>query len=323
MAPTLQLAVLLDRDTIDAGGDVDFTALEAIFAQFRSHPYTTAESVLERIAGAEVIISNKVMLDENALRSVPELKLVCVAATGTNNVDLKAAAKLKIPVCNVRRYATPAVTQHAMALILALSTRLIDYHEAVRAGRWQQARQFCLLDYPIRELAGKHLGIVGFGELGQGVAHLAEAFGMEVRIAERPGGPSQKGRVPLHALLPQVDVLSLHCPLTPDTRNLIGARELGLMKRSAILINTARGGIVDEQALADALRAGQLGGAGIDVLTEEPPVHGNPLLEPDIPNLIVTPHSAWGTRETRQRLVDELVLNIRAFLEGRPRNLVE
>lgn len=323
MAATLKLAVLLDRDTIDAGGDIDFSALESMFGLFRSHPHTSPGQVIDRIRGADVVISNKVMLKEGALRSVPELKLIGIAATGTNNVDLAAAKRLGVPVCNVRGYATPAVTQHAMALILALSTRLIDYHQAVREGRWQQARQFCLLDYPIRELAGKTLGIVGFGELGRGVARLAEPFGMKILIAQRPGGPAQAGRVPLEELLPQVDVLSLHCPLTPETRNLIGARELGLMKRDAILINTARGGIVDEQALADALRAGRLGGAGFDVLTEEPPVRGNVLLDPDLPNLIVTPHSAWASRETRQRLVDELVRNVQAYLDGRPRNVVE
>lgn len=318
----LQLGVLLDRDTIDAGGDIDFAVLESIFSQWQAYDYTLSDDVVERIDGANVIISNKVMLDEKALRSVADLKLVCIAATGTNNVDLEAAKALGIPVCNVRGYATPTVSQHALALILALSTRLIDYHEAVRSGRWQQARQFCLLDYPIRELAGKTLGIVGYGELGKGVARLGEALGMKLLIAQRPGGSAQPGRVPLDELLPQVDVLSLHCPLTPETRNLIGAPEFALMKRDAILINTARGGIVDEQALADALRQGRIGGAGIDVLTVEPPVKGNVLLDPDIPNLIMTPHSAWASRETRQRLVDELVTNIRAFLEGSVRNPV-
>jgi glycerate dehydrogenase len=318
----LQLGVLLDRDTIDAGGDIDFAVLESIFSQWRAHDYTLSDDVVERIDGASVIISNKVMLDENALRSVPGLKLVCIAATGTNNVDLEAAKALGIPVCNVRGYATPTVSQHALALILALSTRLIDYHQAVRSGRWQQARQFCLLDYPIRELAGKTLGIVGYGELGQAVARLGEALGMKLLIAQRPGGSAQPGRTPLDELLPQVDVLSLHCPLTPETQNLIGAPEFALMKRDAILINTARGGIVDEQALADALRQGRIGGAGIDVLTVEPPVNGNVLLDPDIPNLIVTPHSAWASRETRQRLVDELVTNIYAFLQGSVRNPV-
>jgi glycerate dehydrogenase len=189
-------------------------------------------------------------------------------------------------------------------------------------GRWQQARQFCLLDYPIRELKGKTLGIIGYGELGQSVAGIAQAFGMKILVAQRPGGAAQADRVPLDTLLPQVDILSLHCPLTPATQGLIGARELALMKHDAVLINTARGGIVDEQALVETLRAGHLGGAGVDVLTEEPPVNGNPLLAADIPNLIVTPHSAWASRETRQRVVHEVVANIRAFLHGAPRSLV-
>lgn len=313
--------VLLDRATIDLD-DVEFSELESIFAQWRDYDYTAEDEVITRIEGATVVVSNKVLLDESALRSVASLRLVCIAATGTNNVDLDAAKALGIPVCNVRGYATPAVTQHVFALLLALTTRLFDYREAVQQGRWQQARQFCLLDYPIRELEGKTLGIVGFGELGRGVARIAEGFRMRVLIAQRPGGAAEPGRVPLDELLPQVDVLSLHCPLTPETRGLIGERELGLMKRDAVLINTARGGIVQETALADALRQGRIGGAGVDVLTEEPPLSGNPLLAPDIPNLIVTPHSAWASRETRQRVVDEVSAIIRAFLNGEPRNLV-
>lgn len=314
--------VLLDRATIDAGGDVAFTDLESIFPKWRSFDYTVKGEVDERIRSATVVISNKAVLDASTLRAASQLRFICIAATGTNNVDLEVAKELGIPVSNVRRYATPAVSQHTITLILALTTRLIDYHEAVRAGRWQQARQFCLLEYPIRELDGKTLGIVGYGELGQGVAGLARAFGMKILIAQRPGGPPQADRVPLDELLPQVDVLSLHCPLTPETKGLIGEREFKLMKTDAILINTARGGIVNEAALAVALRKGQIAGAGIDVLTEEPPVNGNTLLADGIPNLIVTPHSAWASRETRQRLVDEVTANIRAFLDGAPRNLV-
>ncbi len=180
------------------------------------------------------------------------------------------------------------------------------------------ASQFCLLDFPIRELAGKTLGIVGYGELGRGVARVAEAFGMRVLLAQRPGTVEpEEGRLPLPILLPQIDVLSLHCPLTPDTRGLIGPWELALMRRDAILINTARGGLVDEAVLADALRQGALGGAGVDVLSLEPPVTGNPLLAPDIPNLIVTPHCAWGSRESRQRLE-----NIQGWRDGAPPRLV-
>lgn len=315
------LGVLLDRATIDTN-DIEFDDLESIFSEWRVYDYTSKEEVHDRIADATIVISNKVMLDEAALRSAARLRFVCIAATGTNNVDLQAAKQLDIPVSNVRGYATPAVTQHVFALILAFTTRLSDYHRAVLDGRWQQARQFCLLDYPIRELKGKTLGIIGYGELGRSVAGIAQAFGMKILVAQRPGGAAQADRVPLDTLLPQVDILSLHCPLTPATQGLIGARELALMKHDAVLINTARGGIVDEQALVETLRAGHLGGAGVDVLTEEPPVNGNPLLAADIPNLIVTPHSAWASRETRQRVVHEVVANIRAFLHGAPRSLV-
>ena len=269
-----------------------------------------------------MVVTNKVVLDRDTLAGAEDLRLVCIAATGTNNVDLAAARELGIAVTNVARYATPAVVQHVFALILALTTRLPDYQRAVAAGAWQRHDAFCLLDHPIRELAGRTLGIVGFGELGQAVARVADAFGMSVLIAQRPGGPPQAGRLPLDALLPRVDVLSLHCPLTDATRGLIGARELGLMRRDALLINTARGGLVDEAALAAALRGGDLGGAGVDVLTREPPAEGNPLLAADIPHLIVTPHTAWASREARQRLLDEVAANIAAFLAGQTRNRV-
>jgi glycerate dehydrogenase len=219
-------------------------------------------------------------------------------------------------------YGTPSVVQQVFALILALTTRLQDHQAAVARGEWQRSDQFCLLDYPFRELAGRRLGIVGYGELGRAVGRVGEAFGMQLLIAQRPGGDARPGRIPLVDLLPQVDVLSLHCPLTEQTRNLIGAAELSAMKPDALLINAARGGIVDEVALAAALRAGTIGGAGVDVLSREPPVEGNPLLAADLPNLIVTPHVAWASRESRQRMVDELALNIEAFLQGRERNRV-
>jgi glycerate dehydrogenase len=316
------LGVFLDKDSLDLG-DIDCSALDSSLTEFRHYPSTRLEQVVERLADAQVVISNKVMLTAATLEQAPQLKLICVAATGTNNVDLKAAAQRGITVCNCQRYSTPSVVQHVFALLLALFTRLPDYHRAVQEGRWQTAAQFCLLDFPIRELAGKTLGIVGYGELGKAVARLAEAFGMQVLIAQRPGTVEpQEGRIPLHTLLPQVDVLTLHCPLTPATRGLIGEGELALMRRDAVLINAARGGIVDELALAKALRRGALGGAGVDVLTEEPPVHGNPLLEPDSPNLIVTPHSAWGSREARQRLVHQLAENIHGFLTGQPVRVV-
>ena len=207
-------------------------------------------------------------------------------------------------------------------LLLALATRLPDYQGAVARGRWQESGQFCLLDFPIVELAGKTLGVLGHGELGSAVARLAEAFGMKVLVGNLPGRPPRSDRLELTELLPQVDALTLHCPLTEQTRNLIGQRELQLMKPSAFLLNTARGGLVDEQSLADVLRQGHLGGAATDVLTSEPPSADNPLLAADVPRLIVTPHSAWGSREARQRIVAQLSENAGAFLAGEPRRLV-
>ncbi len=316
------VGAFLDQDTVDRG-DLDFSLLRRVLPAWRLYDAGASVPVPERVAGAAVVVSNKVVMDEALLAGAPELKLVCVAATGTNNVDLDAAVRLGIRVCNVRAYATPAVVQHVFGLILALTTRLMDYRRAVSDGRWQRSPYFCLLDFPIRELAGRRLGVVGFGELGRGVARVAKAFGMEVMIAQRPGTEGARpGRVPLRELLSRVDVLSLHCPLTPETRGLIGPRELGLMRPDALLINTARGGIVDETALAAALQGGRLGGAGVDVLVREPPVDGSPLLDPEIPNLIVTPHVAWASRESRQRLLDEVALNIEAFLGGEPRNVV-
>jgi glycerate dehydrogenase len=269
-----------------------------------------------------LVISNKVVIDRPLMAACKNLRLICVAATGTNNVDLEAAAELGIAVTNVTGYGTASVVQHVFSLILSLTTQQPKYLQAVARGDWQRATQFCLLDYPIRELAGKRLGILGYGELGRAVGRVAEAFGMKLLLAQRPGGPPQSGRLPLQELLPQVDILTLHLPLAANTRNLIGARELDLMQPHALLINTARGGIVDEAALADKLISGGLGGAGVDVLSTEPPTDDNPLLNPDIPNLILTPHIAWASREARQRLVDEVVANVRAFVAGEPRNRI-
>lgn len=317
----MTLGVFLDRGSVDRG-DLDFSELADALPDWRFYDASSETAVMQRIADAHVVVINKAPITARALQAATRLRLICVAATGTNNVDLDAARRLGMPVCNVRGYSTPAVVQHVFALLLALTTRLPEYQQAVAAGRWQRSDQFCLMDYPVRELSGKTLGIVGYGELGREVDRIAQAFGMRVLVAQRPGGAPRAGRPPLHMLLPQVDVLSLHCPLTPETRGLIGARELALMKPDAVLINTARGGLVDETALAEALREGRLGGAGVDVLAQEPPRQGNPLLAPDIPHLIVTPHMAWSSREARQRLLHEVVLNIRAFLAGVARNIV-
>lgn len=314
--------VFLDRNSLDHN-DLDLSRLQATLPEWRFYGATAPAEIAARIADAEVVVSNKVVLDAAILAQAPRLKLIAVAATGTNNIDLEAATHHGISVCNIRAYATPSVVQHVFALLLSLTRSLDDYQQAVRRGRWQHSEQFCLLDYPIRELGGLTLGIVGYGELGRAVAEVAEkAFGMRILIAQHPGGETQPGRLPLHELLPQVDVLSLHCPLTEATRGLVGEAELALMKPGALLLNTARGGLVDEPALAAALREGRLGGAGIDVLQTEPPTADSPLLAGDIPNLIVTPHIAWASREARQRLTDQLADNIRAFLAGTPQNLV-
>ncbi|QKE62436.1 2-hydroxyacid dehydrogenase [Aquipseudomonas campi] len=314
-------AVFLDHASLDLG-DLDMTPLRQGFAELTLHASSAPEQVAERLQGAQVAISNKVPLDAATLAACPELKLILVSATGTNNIDLAAARERGIVVANCQGYGTPSVAQHCLMLLLALATRLPDYQRAIRNGAWQRASQFCLLDFPIIELEGKTLGLLGHGELGGAVARLAEAFGMRVLLGALPGRPPRADRLPLHELLPQVDALSLHCPLTEDTRHLIGATELALMKPQALLINTARGGLVDEQALADALRAGHLGGAAFDVLSEEPPRHGNPLLAPDIPRLIITPHNAWGSREARQRIVGQLAENATAFFSGAPKRVV-
>ena len=309
-------AVFLDITPLDQN-DLDLTALREAFSGFEAYEHTPAEQVISRLQGAQVAIINKVNLTAEVLAACPQLELVLVAATGLNNVDLHAAKARGIAVFNCQGYGTATVAQHTLMLLLALATRLPDYQTAVKAGRWQQAKHFCLLDFPIVELAGKTLGVLGQGELGGAVTRLAEALGMRVVVGNLPGRPPKADRLSLDALLPEVDALTLHCPLTAQTRNLIGARELALMKPGAFLINTARGGLVEEQALADALRRGHLGGAATDVLIQEPPVAGNPLLADDVPRLIVTPHSAWGSREARQRIVDQLVENTHAFRSGK------
>lgn len=314
-------AVFLDHSSLDLG-DLDLSELRNSFDSLDLHAASNPDQVAERLQGASVAISNKVVLDAATLKACPELKLILVAATGTNNVDLQAAREHGIVVSNCQGYGTPSVAQHTLTLLLALATRLADYQRAVAAGKWGEAKQFCLLDFPIVELEGKTLGLLGHGELGSAVGRLAEAFGMRVLLGQIPGRPPRADRLSLEELLPQVDALTLHCPLNDNTRNMIGAAQLAQLKPGAFIVNTARGGLIDEQALADALRGGHLGGAATDVLTVEPPVNGNPLLASDIPRLIVTPHSAWGAVEARQRIVSQLTENARAFLAGSPRRVV-
>ena len=328
--PEIELqGTMLDLGSTDIG-DLDLSALDRVCAHWTHHAATLPAQTAARIADADVVVTNKVVIGAAEMDAAARLRLICIAATGTNNVDLDAARDRGIAVTNVAGYATPSVVQHVLAIMLGWATRLGEQQQAVQAGEWSRSPHFCLLGegfrQPVRELAGRRLGIVGYGELGRGVARAAEVFGMEILLAQRPGGDavqaSESPRLPLRDLLPRVDVLSLHCPLTDATRSLIGADELALLGPDALLINTARGGIVDESALAAALRAGTVGAAAVDTLTIEPPPPDHPLLAADIPNLIVTPHAAWAAREARQRLLDEVAANIAAFAAGDQRNRV-
>ncbi len=315
-------AVFLDYATVSFDGDLDPAALQRALPGIDVRDHTTQDQVADVIAGAEAVLMNKLRLTREIMERTPTLRLIAVAATGTNNIDLAAARERGIAVCNLRDYCTASVVQHVFGVLLLLTHKLREYDQRVRSGAWQRGEQFCLLDFPIRELTGRSFGIVGFGTLGKGVARVARTFGMNVVVANRPGGEREPGRVDLEELLGRADVLSLHCPLTPATEGMIGAAELARMKPDAVLINTARGALVDAGALADALRGHRLGGAAIDVLAQEPPVEGSPLLAADIPNLIVTPHIAWGAREARQRCLDEMAANVEDFLRGGRRGRV-
>lgn len=314
-------AVFLDLNTIDRG-DLDLSPIELPDLNWQLHPNTRHDQARQRCNNAEIVVSNKVWLGETELKSCRQLKHIVIAATGTNNVDLNAASKFGISVSHVRNYATASVVQHVFSLILALSTQLLAVRTAIQQQRWQQHDQFCLLDFPIRELAGRTIGIIGYGDLGQAVADIARAFGMQVLIAKRDSNDCRAKRLDLNQLLQQSDVVSLHCPLTADTDALIGEQQLALMKSSALLINTARGGLVDERALATAIQQQQIAGAGIDVLSEEPPRHSNSLLELNLSQLIVTPHIAWASQQSRQRLIAKIAENIEAHLAGQTINLV-
>lgn len=320
-ASGIKSAAFLDLDSVDRG-DLDLSSLNQVVDNWQWYGLISDDELNDVLASAEVVVANKVLLTSEHLSKAANLKLICVAATGTNNVDVEAAARNNIAVCNVHGYATPSVVQHVFMLLLALTTRFHEVTAAVRQGAWSSSRFFCLLDYPFRELAGKTIGIIGYGDLGKAVAHVAEAFGMHVLLAKRNNTDDRPGRIALEELLPQVDVLSLHCPLTEETRGIIGAGELALMKKDAVLINAARGGLVDEVALVEALMQEKLGGAAVDVIEIEPPPQNYPLLQVSLPNLIVTPHVAWASRESRQRLLDEIALNIDAFKSGQIRNRV-
>jgi len=310
--------VFLERGAIEA------TVRRPSFAHtWVEHDRVAPAEVATLLGGATIAIINKAPLPGAILPQLDRLRLVAVSATGTDNIDVAACRARGIVVSNIRNYAVHTVPEHAFALILALRRSLVAYRDDVARGLWHRSEQFCLSGHPIRDLHGSTIGIFGEGAIGQGVAQIARGFGMRVLFADH-APPRAEGVqfTPVDTVLRESDVVTLHLPLTAQTRNLIGARELAAMKPGALLVNTARGGLVDERALADALRKGAIGGAGFDVLSVEPPRAGNPLLELDLPNLIVTPHVAWSSREAMQALADQLIDNVEAFVQGAPRNLV-
>ncbi len=310
--------VFLDRSTLQA--TLRRPAFDHTWAE---HATTSAEQTVARLRDATIAMTNKSPLHAEALAQLPKLKLIAVAATGHDIVDVAACRERGIAVCNIRNYAVHTVPEHVFALVLALRRSLFAYRADVERGRWQQSEQFCFFDHPIGDLHGSTMGIIGGGALGQGTAALARAFGMRVLFADiTPGALARADRTPLDQVLAEADVISLHCPLTPATRYLIGPEQLRRMKRNAILINTARGGLVDESALATALTEGGIAGAGFDVLTTEPPTQGNLLVDLRLPNFMLTPHVAWASKDAMQGLADQLIDNVELFVQGTPQNLV-
>ena len=310
-----QSIVFLDRESLDA--TVRKPSFDHTYIEYDA---TEPEQIVERLKDATICLSNKVKFGADVLAQLPKLKLIAVAATGTDVIDKKAAKDRGVTIVNIRNYAFNTVPEHVIALMFALRRNLVNYAVDVQNGVWTKSRQFCFFDHPIHDIAGSTMGIVGYGVLGKSIGKRAEALGMKVIGYDTF---PQEGLVDFDTILRESDVITLHAPLTPQTRNMIGAEQLRTMKKSAILINTARGGLVDEAALAHALKSGEIAGAGFDVLTEEPPRHGNVLLDPSIPNLIVTPHVAWASQEAMQILSDQLVDNVEAFVAGTPRNVVE
>ena len=310
--------VVLDRDTlVNRPFDFDFPHT------LSSYGTTEAHETLERIRGADIVITNKVVISAQAFAENPQLKLVAVTATGVNNVDVEAAKQNGTAVCNIRAYGNESVAEHAFMMMITLMRNLPAYQRDVAAGLWENSPFFCHLGAPMRDLNGKTLAIFGRGNIGKTLATYAQAFKMTVVFAEHKNAQSVRdGYVSFDEAIRSADVVSLNCPLTPQTANMIGEAELQQMKPGAILINCGRGGLVDEAALVAALKYGQIGGAGFDVLTQEPPRDGNPLLKARLPNLIVTPHIAWASQEAANRLFDILLDNINRFVAGNPQNLV-
>lgn len=312
--------VVLDGHTLNPG-DLSWEGLRSL-GKCQIYDRTRPEQVMERATDAEVVLTNKTALSRQAIASLPDLRYIGVLATGFNVVDLAAASERGIPVTNVPGYSTPSVVQMTFALILELTHRVGDHAEGVRQGRWCQSPDFAYWEHPLVELQGLKLGIVGYGSIGRAVATVGRAFGMEIWVApgpRRPGCGDAK-MVDLDALFRDADVVSLHCPLTSETEGLVNARRLNLMKPTAFLINTGRGPLLVEKDLADALNAGRIAGAGLDVLTKEPPPCDHPLLQAR--NCFITPHQAWATRAARARLLERVVDNLHCFLAGHPKNVV-
>lgn len=314
---TTRKVVFLDRQSLKAR-----VRTPAGF-EYVEHDKTAPEQVVERLKGATVAITNKIPLRAEALAQLPDLKMIAVAATGYDVIDVPYCKEHGIAVANIRNYAVHTVPEHAFALILALRRNLIAYREDVQNGVWQKSDQFCFFTHDIGDLFGATLGIIGEGALGQGTAKIARGFGMKVLFADH-APPKMEGVdfTPFDQVLAESDVISIHCPLTPATRNLIGIEQFRKMKRNCLLINTARGGLVDEQALIQALDEGLIAGAGFDVLTTEPPKNGHPLLDLRRPNFILTPHVAWASDGAMQFLADQLIDNIEAWAAGKPQHLV-
>ena len=318
MADIVENIVFLDASTCIA--DIRRPKFEH---QWQEYPATAPAQTAERLRDATIAITNKVLLDRAILEQLPKLKMIAVAATGVNNVDIDCCRERGIVVSNIRNYSVHTVPEHVFMLVLALRRNLLAFREDVRGGAWQRSEQFCLFTHPLRDLHGSTLGIVGHGAIGKAVAHIAEAFGMKVLIAEHKGvADIRPGYTAFDTVMQESDVITLHLPLNEQTRHLIGTVEFAGMKPGVLLINTARGGLVDEAALLEALQSGRIGGAGFDVLEKEPPTEGHPLLDLDMPNFILTPHIAWSGRQAMQILADQLIANIEAWAAGTPQNRV-
>lgn len=314
----MEQIVFLDRKTVNAS--FKKPSFPNKWIEFQT---TQKSEVVERLKDATIAITNKVPIRKEEIAQLPNLRMIAVAATGTDCIDSKYCREKGIIVSNVRNYATASVPEHVFSLILGLRRKLIEYNNYTKSQNWQKSDIFCSLDFPIHDLHNSTLGIIGYGVLGKAVEKLALAFGMKVLIAEHKGiTTTRESRVTFEEVIRNCDIISLHCPVTKETCGLFGEKEFSQMKQNSLLINCGRGGLVDEKALVEALKNGEIAGAGVDVLSNEPPTNGNPLLDADLPNLIVTPHIAWASSEAMQLLANQVIDNIEAFINGTPQNVV-